>query len=144
MHHQVGVMYMKMHDHLIRTGRPAEAEKYLDMALARFELYEKVDPVYPMNYYRKAQLRLMRQDLPGAEKEYSRNLNAWKCFVKGHLHDTPDAYFNLGNVQYGQRKFREAAESYRKALEKDPNYEQAKRNLAIALSQLPFGQSALK
>ncbi|HNW44926.1 MAG TPA: tetratricopeptide repeat protein, partial [Elusimicrobiales bacterium] len=144
MHHQVGIMYIKMHDYLLKSGKPAEAEKYLDKALARFQLYENIDPVYAMNYYHKAQIYYMKRDLVSAEKEYQHNLYAWKCFTKGHLHDTPEAYFNLGNGQYGLRKFREAAESYKMALEKNPNYEQAKRNLAIALSQIPPGSPPVK
>ena len=139
MHHQVGILYMKMYDYQLKNGNQAEAEKYLDMAMARFNLYENLDPVYNLNYYRKAQIYLIKHDLAGAEREYRHNLEAWKCHVKGHLHDTPDAYLNLGNALYGQHKLKEAGEYYEFALKKDPNYEQAKRNLGIVKSQLPQG-----
>jgi tetratricopeptide (TPR) repeat protein len=135
MHHQVGVLYLKMHDHYMRGGDQEKAQKYLDMALARFELYEKLDPVYELNYYRKAQIYIMRNQLAEAEREYLRNLNAWKCYVKDHKHETPEAYFNLANVQYGLKKFGEAAENYRHALRLNPQHPGAQRNLPIALAQ---------
>jgi len=137
MHHQVGTLYMKMHDYLMRQGKADEAGKYLDMALARLNLYENLDPVYPLNYYRKAQIYIIRQDFKSAEREYLNNLNAWKCHVKGHMHASADGYTSLANVQYAMGKYREAAENYRLALAADPAYEQAKRNLAIVQSRVP-------
>ncbi len=139
MHHQVGIMYMKMYDYLVKNGRADEAAKYLDKAMARFALYEEIDPVYDLNYYRKAQIDYMRHDLPAAKKEYEHNLYAWKCFVKGHLHDTAEAYSNMGNVLYNLHKFPEAVEAYQMALQKDPTYAPAQRNLGIARLQVPAG-----
>ncbi|MBI5744588.1 MAG: tetratricopeptide repeat protein [Elusimicrobia bacterium] len=137
MHHQVGTLYLKMHEYYTRLGKPQEAAPYLDMALARFNLYENLDPVYALNYYRKAQVYIMRRDFAAAEREYLNNINAWHCYRKGHLHETPEAYTNLGNVQYAMGKIREAADSYRMALEVDPNYEQARRNLGIVTGRMP-------
>lgn len=137
MHHQVGTLYMKMHDHMLRQGKAKEASEFLDMALARLNLYESLDPVYPLNYYRKAQIYIIRQDYKAAEREYLNNINAWKCHQKGHLHATPDAYTSLANVQYAMGKFREAAENYRLALELDPKFEQARRNLDVVRSRVP-------
>jgi tetratricopeptide (TPR) repeat protein/O-antigen ligase len=137
MHHQVGTLYIKMYDYLMRAGKPQEAAVYLDKALARFNLYEKLDPVYPLNYYRKAQIYIQRKDFVSAEREYQHDLYAWKCFVPGHLHATPEAYTNLGNVEFALLKYVEAADNYRKALALNPDFEQAKRNLAIVLGRLP-------
>jgi tetratricopeptide (TPR) repeat protein len=137
MHHQVGTLYLKMYEYLMRAGKTAEAAQYLDMALARFNLYENLDPVYALNYYRKAQVYIMRKDFASAEREYLHNLYAWKCHVPGHLHDTPEAYTNLGNVQYAMGKYREAMENYQKALLLDPNFEQARRNLGIVTTRVP-------
>ncbi len=141
MHHQVGTLYLKMYEYYMRAGKPQEAALYLDKALARLNLYENLDPVYPLNYYRKAQAYIMKRDLPAAEREYLNNIYAWRCYVKGHLHESPEAYTNLGNVQYALGKYREAAESYRKALALDPAYEQARRNLGIVLGRLPAAQA---
>jgi len=136
MHHQVGTLYLKMHDHLMRQGKAKEAQEYLDKALARYTLYENLDPVYSPNYYRKAQIYIMRQDLKGAEREYQNNVSAWKCFKKDHEHGSAEGYTLLANVQYAQGKYREAAENYKKALALDPNYAQARQNLAVTQSHL--------
>ncbi|PKM97084.1 MAG: hypothetical protein CVU79_10090 [Elusimicrobia bacterium HGW-Elusimicrobia-3] len=137
MHHQVGNLYLKMHDHLMRQGKQKEAAEFLDKALARYNLYEHLDPVYSPNYFRKAQIYIMRQDFKSAEREYQNNVSAWKCFKKGHDHGTADAYTLLANVQFAQGKYREAAANYRLALGKDPNFEQAKRNLEVVYARVP-------
>ena len=142
MHHQVGTLYMKMHDHMMRQGKQKEAQEFLDKALARFNLYENLDPIYPVNYFRKAQIYIMRNDLKSAEREYLNNLNAWKCYKKGHNHGTAEAYTTLANVQYALGKYGEAVANYRLALEKDPNFEQARRNLPIAQARAPAGFQA--
>ena len=139
MHHQVGTLYMKMHDFMMKQGKPKEAQEFLDKALARFNLYENLDPVYPVNYFRKAQVYIMRNDLKSAEREYLNNINAWKCYVPGHNHGTAEAYTVLANVQYAMGKYSEAVANYRLALEKDPNFEQARRNLPIAASRVTGG-----
>ncbi|MBI4350399.1 MAG: tetratricopeptide repeat protein [Elusimicrobia bacterium] len=137
MHHQVGTLYMKMHDHMMRSGKPKEAREFLEKALARFNLYENLDPVYPVNYYRKAQIYIMRNDLKSAEREYLNNINAWRCYVPGHTHGDAEAFTVLANVQYAQGKYAEAVTNYRLALEKNPDFEQARRNLPIAQSRVP-------
>ncbi|OIO01117.1 MAG: hypothetical protein AUJ51_08805 [Elusimicrobia bacterium CG1_02_56_21] len=140
MHHQVGTLYMKMHDYMMNSGKPKEAQEFLDKALARFNLYENLDPVYAANYYRKAQIYIMRRDLKSAEREYLNNINAWKCYVKDHNHGNAEAYTTLANVQYALGKYSEAVANYRLALQKDPNFEQARRNLPIAAARLPAAQ----
>jgi tetratricopeptide (TPR) repeat protein/O-antigen ligase len=145
MHHQVGTLYLKMHEYHTRAGRTSEAAPYLDMALARFNLYENLDPVYALNYYRKAQVYIMRRDFAAAEREYLHNINGWRCYLKDHLHiEKPDAYVNLGNVQYAMGKLREAADSYQKALDIDPSFEQARRNLAIVSGRGPAPSQAAR
>ena len=131
MHHQVGTLYMKMFDYLNAHWQPQEAQVHLDKALARFNLYENLDHVYQYNYYRKAQIYINRKQFDKAETEYLHNLNGWKCYIKGHLHATPEAYTNLANVRYAMGKYKEAAADYRAALMLDPNSEPAKRNLAV-------------
>ncbi len=64
-------------------------------------------------------------------------MTAWKCYQKDHNHGSPEGYTLLGNVQYALGKFREAAESYTKALELDPGYQQALNNLAVIRSRMP-------
>jgi tetratricopeptide (TPR) repeat protein len=53
--------------------------------------------------------------------------------------DNPDvqkkALFNMGNTYLKQKKYKEAAESFIKALEIDPDYEKAKKNLEYLLKE---------
>jgi tetratricopeptide (TPR) repeat protein len=140
MHHQVGTLYMKMHDYSINQNRPKEASDYLDKALARLNLYENLDPVYPPNYYRKAQIYISRKDYASAEREYLRDIGAWKCYRKDHDHGTPEAYTYLGNVKYAMGGLKEAYEAYGKAVALNPLSQPAKTNYE-ALRQ-KFGGAA--
>lgn len=45
------------------------------------------------------------------------------------------ALFNMGNSYLKQKKYKEAADSYIKALQIDPNYEKAKKNLEYLLKK---------
>lgn len=45
------------------------------------------------------------------------------------------AFFNMGNSYLKQKKYKEAAESYIKSLEIDPNYDKAKKNLEYLLKE---------
>ncbi|HNT97457.1 MAG TPA: tetratricopeptide repeat protein [Elusimicrobiales bacterium] len=128
MHHQVGLLYMKMHDHLRAQGREKEAQEFLDKALARFGLYENLDPVFTYNYYRKAQIYISRRRYDAAEREYLNNITAWKCHVEGHDHGTPEAYTNLGNLYYISGRPGKAVEAFASALALDPASEPALRN----------------
>ncbi len=130
MHHQVGTLYMKMHDYYMGQGKPKEANEYLDKAMARLNLYENLDPVYPPNYYRKAQIYIARRDFKSAEREYLNNATGWKCYrtdaPHSAYHETQEAYTYLGNVQYALNKPREAFESYGKVLALNPEAQPAK------------------
>jgi len=130
MHHQVGTLYMKMHDYYMSQGKPDEAAQFFDKAMARLSLYENIDPVYAPNYYRKAQIYVAKRDYPSAEREYLNNINAWKCHRPGHRHETPEGYTYLGNIEYALGKFKEAFEAYGKALALNPEAQPAKSQYA--------------
>ena len=53
-------------------------------------------------------------------------------------------YVRDGNELYNQQKFADAEVAYKKAIEKDPNYEIANYNLGNALSQQNRSEEALK
>lgn len=89
MHHQVGSLHMKRAQWATDQGRPQEAEKYLDMAMTRFRLYEQIDPVFAPNYHRIAQLYMIRKDFEGAIKTYEALIAAEKCFVDPKLMEKP-------------------------------------------------------
>jgi tetratricopeptide (TPR) repeat protein len=144
MHHQVGTLYMKMHDYYMGQGKPKEANEYLDKALARLSLYENLDPVYPPNYYRKAQIYIARRDFQSAEREYLNNINGWRCYHDNSKyesgfaaqHGTQEAYTYLGNVEYALNKPKEAFEAYGKVLELNPEAQPAKTKYATLKQRL--------
>lgn len=139
MHHQVGVLYLKMAEHLRRQGAREEAERFYDRALQRFQLYHELDPVFPLNYYRMAQIYLARGQHDKAIERYREYIEAPRCHghpgLEGTIgtkgHEKPDAYTNLANAYSLKRDFENAKKAYRKALELDPSFENARRNLAI-------------
>ena len=138
MHHQVGMLYMKMHDYYAAQGKTKEAAEYYDKALARLKLYENLDPVYPPNYYRKAQIYLSRLDYASAEREYSNNANAWKGVHPGKKHETPEDYTYLANIQVAMGKYKEAFDSYGIALSLNPEFQPAKNQYAALKQKFGF------
>ncbi len=129
MHHQVGLLYMKMSDHMNRQKKPQEGQKFLDMAQARFDLYHNLDPVFAFNYFRSAQIHIFRKEYKKAEEQYLHYINAPECHREGHKHETPQVYYNLGNLRYVMGNIEQAIKDYEKALEIQPDFKPAKRNL---------------
>lgn len=137
MHHQVGLLYMKMADYHNRMSQPEEARKFWDKALFRFELYHNLDPVFPQNYYRKAQIYAARGEFGKARAEYEANINAENCHEKNHKHEDPEAYTNLANLEYTSGNLSGAEADYKRALELAPDYQPAKRNLQMLQQKMP-------
>ncbi|MBO4556933.1 MAG: tetratricopeptide repeat protein [Elusimicrobiales bacterium] len=132
MHHQRGVLHLKLHDYYAAQGKLEEAEQASKKALEYFQLYEKLDPVFDNNYYRKAQIYLMSKDYDKALNEYEHYIYAWKCFQKDHKHESTEAYLNYGNALFMAGRYKKAVEAYHKALEFDPKSEYVLHNLNIA------------
>lgn len=112
-------------------GKEEEARVYLDKAMARYDLYQNLDPVFPYNYFRRAHIWMIKKDYEKAEREYLNYINAWKCYEPGHKHETPEAYTNLGNLHYMMGRVKDALQDFKRAVELDPNFEPAKKNLTI-------------
>jgi O-antigen ligase/tetratricopeptide (TPR) repeat protein len=82
MHHQVGNLHMRRAQWAIDNHHPQEeVDHYLDLAMNRFRLYEEVDPVYAPNYYRIAQIYMMRRQFPEAIRTYREYIAAQACAV---------------------------------------------------------------
>lgn len=140
MHYQMGTLYLKMAEYLRHEGNLKEAQEYYDKALYRFSIYQNLDPVFPYTFYRKAQIYMIRGDFNKAEEEYLNYINAYKCYehrflntqkVFGINHENPEAYANLGTIYYMMGKIEKAYEMYKKALDLNPNFEIAKKNIEI-------------
>ncbi len=86
MHHQVGSLHLRRAQWAMDNHRPqAEVEHYLDLAMTRFRMYEQVDPVYPPNYFRIAQIYMMRKQYPQAIRTYQELIAARACAVDPKL-----------------------------------------------------------
>ncbi|MBI4052120.1 MAG: O-antigen ligase family protein, partial [Elusimicrobia bacterium] len=131
MHHQVGVMYMKRADYAMREGKNQEAAFYLDKALERFRMYRNLDPIFGLNYYRMAQIHLMRQEFDKAIELYDQHIQSVVDHV-GPYNRNPDlceTYTQKGNAYLVRKDVTRAEQTYRKALETIPNCSGALKGL---------------
>lgn len=78
-HHQAGVVYMKLGMHF----KDIDKEKsiyYFNKALEYFWKYHKIDPIFPVNYQRMANVYLNLGNLEMAEKMFKAHLfTQWLC-----------------------------------------------------------------
>ncbi|MBI3297438.1 MAG: O-antigen ligase family protein [Elusimicrobia bacterium] len=161
MHHQVGILYLKRADWERSQSRPAEAEKYVDLALARFRLYTMHDPVFAPNWHRIAEIHLTRQQYDQAIDAYKNLLEAPNCAPEQwladnprmrktimayqefyekdgrwqHLHPDPDAYSRLGNAYFLKGDLSGAEKAYKDALHFDKGNQMAQRNLQVVYAK---------
>ncbi|MDO8756639.1 MAG: hypothetical protein Q7J64_01390, partial [Elusimicrobiota bacterium] len=85
MHHQIGNLHLRRADWATNNGHPEDAAKYLEMALTRFKLYYQVDPVFAPNFYRMAQVYMIRKQYDLAIKTYQALIDAQRCSVEPSL-----------------------------------------------------------
>lgn len=109
--------------------------------------YEKNDPKKALEYYKEAEkhapddrqktmLDFNRGDAHYQLENYDIAADKFQSsFASGNPEMQKKALFNMGNSYLKQKKYKEAAESYIKALEIDPDYEKAKKNLEYLLKE---------
>ncbi|OGR82371.1 MAG: hypothetical protein A3J74_02845 [Elusimicrobia bacterium RIFCSPHIGHO2_02_FULL_57_9] len=159
MHHQVGNLHMKRAEWAANNGHPEEVQTYLDRALNRFRLYQAIDPVFAQNYYRMGQIYMIRKDYAMAAKTYEDLIYAPKCQAEpfllskavfrnkllayqeyedvpgeslpAHRHESAEAYTNLANSYFMLERYADSEKAYQRALILDPNFDQAKKNIAV-------------
>ena len=158
-HHQVGVLHLKMAEYTTNNGRPQETESYLERAMTRFKLYEAIDPVFAPNFYRMGQVHMIRKNYAEAVKAYQAAIDAEQCAVAPsllsnetlrttilsyqtytpvpgeklakHMHETAEAYMNVGNAYFMLERWPESEKAYKRALAISPRDESVRRNLGI-------------
>jgi tetratricopeptide (TPR) repeat protein len=160
-HHQAGLIYLKWGEDerrlageaMQRGDRKAAAaheKKQKDLwnqALAQFELYRRIDPIFPLNYYRMAwiYMQLGQQDkaeaMYRAHLEYPEKLkqppyNAWvEDWAVRRKDEYAETCVNLGNLYFTKGDLAGAEKYYQQALKLSPNAVNALKNLAILYGQ---------
>ena len=76
------------------------------------------------------------------QKRYDEALNILKQISRDEVAGphAPDAYYNLGNTYFQQKKLPEAAEAYKNALRRNPLDDEARYNLAYVLELMKQNQ----
>ena len=76
------------------------------------------------------------------QKRYDEVLNILKQISRDEVAGphAPDAYYNLGNTYFQQKKLPEAAEAYKNALRRNPLDDEARYNLAYVLELMKQNQ----
>jgi putative inorganic carbon (HCO3(-)) transporter len=150
MHHQIGNLHLRRAEWATNNGRPEEAQKYLAAALIRFKLYYQVDPVFAPNFYRMAQIYMIRKEYDLAIKTYQALIDAQRCaaddsmLAKPWLRNTILSYQSYEELDgrwvhrhVGANRPRESAEAYTSmanALFMDSRFPEAEQAYRIALS----------
>ncbi len=150
MHHQIGNLHLRRAEWAQNNGHPEESAKYLEMALTRFKLYYQVDPVFAPNFYRMAQVYMIRKQFDLAAKAYQAYIDADRCSAESSLLEKPWlrntilAYQPYAQIDgkwahrhVGSYKPRESAEAYTSmanALFMGNNFEAAEQAYRTALS----------
>ena len=112
---------------LLLANHMIDAEKY-DLAGKQLDLALKVNPHSPEALAYRAVLDLLRNDSVGAKQDRADALQFW--------HANPKVDYLIGQKLAEKYRFEEAAEEQRKALDFDPKYLPARRELAEDLLRL--------
>jgi Ca-activated chloride channel family protein len=112
------------------AGRAALAAGRADEALASFDRAIGRSPDEALLHYDRGTALYALGQLPDAQKAFQRATEAKDAAVRA------DAYFNLGNTQWRQQRWKEAAEGFKRALALRPEDSRAKWNLELALRRL--------
>jgi len=88
MHHQVGNLHLRRAQWAQDPANhrpPEEVQHYLDLAINRFRMYEAIDPVFPPNFYRMAQVYILEHKFDDAIRTYERYIDAAACAADSGL-----------------------------------------------------------
>jgi tetratricopeptide (TPR) repeat protein len=116
----------------VKKGNKSYADNNPTKALEHYKEAEKHVP----NEKKKGLLNFNKGAAHYKLEDYDNSAEKFKDSISSGNADTQKkALFNMGNTYFKQKKYKEAAESYIKALEIDPNYEKAKKNLEYMLKK---------
>jgi tetratricopeptide (TPR) repeat protein len=156
-HHQAGLIYLKwgedekhladeaLSKHDTRSAQQHDQQKKLlwQKALAEFERYRDIDPIFPVNYYRIAWIYTQLGQLDKAEAAYKDHLcfpdklkyppyNAWvEDWMSRRSEEYAETNVNLGNLCFMRNNLAGAQQYYEEAVRLNPAAIVAMKNLAV-------------
>jgi len=116
-------------DRNVSRGNSLYNEKKYDEAISRYSGARSKHPGRPEPAFNSGAAMFRKGDFASSEKEFSQAATA-----PGDLRS--DAFYNLGNSLYRQKKFKEAAEAYISSLKLDPKNVDSKINLEMAMRMM--------
>ena len=177
--HQAGLVYLKKAEDdrrawetLLQQGKRQEADAALKrlmddwhQALAFFQQYHDIDPVFEGNFSRSAWVHMRlgevynqlgraadaKREFDTVEAKYKESLEAWGCrkaehnmmgedWDRTHRHYerlyTAEMWENLGNIRFMRGHWMASERAYRMALRSNPSNDRVKNNLAAVRSKL--------
>ncbi len=116
----------------VEKGNNSYNNKELNKALEHYKMAEKYLP----DEKSKAMLDFNKGDAHYQSGNYDIAVDKFKNSISSENPDIQKkALFNIGNSYLKQKKYKEAADNFIKALEIDPAYEKAKKNLEYLLKE---------
>ncbi len=118
------------------SGRAAYEAGAYEAALRHFSERQVADPKNPALMLNIGSVHYRTEDYDGAENSFTAARERAKESLQAQ------ALYNLGNVAYRQGRLQEAVERFQKALEIDPDDEDAKFNLEFVREEIERRQEA--
>jgi len=112
------------------TGNALYEQGQYDGALAAYQAAQVISPDSPEAYYNAASVY-------GQIGEYDKAIAALQQALKtADVELKTRAYFNLGNIYFQMQRFDEAVDAYQQTLLLNPNDDDARHNLELAIKRL--------
>ena len=116
----------------VKKGNQSYADNNPTQALEHYKEAEKHTP----SNKKKEMLNFNKGTAYYKLEDYDKALDKFTDSISsGDPEIQKKAFFNMGNTYMKQKKYKEAVDCYIKALEIDPNYEKAKKNLEYLIKK---------
>jgi Ca-activated chloride channel family protein len=125
-----GFDILKRKDPNIEQGNKELTAGHADKALEAYDRAVQALPEEPIAHYDRGVALYQLGKFPEAAKEFQRASEGHDASVKA------DAYYNMGNAELKQERFKEALDAYKHTLGLRPDDRRAKWNLELALRKL--------
>ena len=123
-------LFAQMDRSKVKKAVKAYQDEQWDESLQHFQDALIDDPTNPAGHFNVGDALYQKKQYEEAKESFEKSL------VSDDLIARANAYYNLGNTYYRLNKFQEAIESYIKALDLNPEDEDAKFNLELVRAKL--------